>query len=90
MITGHLKNVFKMSFVRYGCLKDVSETTCAHWGRAFWHKVVSLKVFKSEFKKKKRAFICLARLFVFTIYKRVVILELFDFVDKNNRVAYRF
>ena len=34
--TGRLKNVFKTSFVRYGCLKDVSETACAHWDyRAF-------------------------------------------------------
>ena len=26
-----LKNIFKTSFVRYGCLKDVSETACVHW-----------------------------------------------------------
>ena len=30
VITGRLKNVFKTSFVRYGCLKDVSETACIH------------------------------------------------------------
>ena len=29
--TRRLKNVFKTSLVRYGCLKDVSETTCVHW-----------------------------------------------------------
>ena len=31
VITRRLKNVFKTSFVRYECLKDVSETACAHW-----------------------------------------------------------
>ena len=31
VIIGRFKNVFKTSFVRYGCLKDVSETACAHW-----------------------------------------------------------
>ena len=30
VVPGYLKNVFKTSFVRYGCLKDVSETACAH------------------------------------------------------------
>ena len=28
---GRLKNVFKTSFVRYGCQKDVSYTSCVHW-----------------------------------------------------------
>ena len=27
------KNVFKTSLGRYGCLKDVSETSCVHWAR---------------------------------------------------------
>ena len=31
MITGRFKNVFKTSFVRYECLKDVSQTACAYW-----------------------------------------------------------
>ena len=30
--TRRLKNVFKTSFERYECLKDVSETSCVHWG----------------------------------------------------------
>ena len=29
--TRRFKNVFKTSFVRYGCFKDVSETSCIHW-----------------------------------------------------------
>ena len=33
VITRRLKNVFKTSFVRYECLKDVSKMACVHWER---------------------------------------------------------
>ena len=31
VITGRFRNVFKTSFVCYGCLKDVSQTACVYW-----------------------------------------------------------
>ena len=52
VITGRFRNVFKTFFVCYECLKDISETACAHWDvflKIFVVLFWQFTVYQSEF-----------------------------------------